>query len=150
VATSGSQADDDQTQETMTVLADFRKFVLRGNVIDLAVAVVLGAAFGAVVVALVRDLLTPLIAMIFGKHDFSALTFTINGSTFRYGDFVNYLIAFLTVAAAMFFFVIVPINRLMALRAEKDPDTKQCPECTSAIPVKARRCPLCTTQLAVP
>ena len=134
----------------MTLLTEFKKFLLRGNVIDLAVAVVLGVAFSAVVAALVRDLLTPLIAMIFGKHDFSALAFTINGSTFRYGDFINYLVAFLTVAAAMFFFVVLPVNRLMSHRAEEDPDSKSCPECTSAIPIKARRCPQCTAQLSAP
>ncbi len=118
----------------MTLFTDFKKFLLRGNVIDLAVAVALGVAFSAVVAALVRDLLTPLIATIFGKHDFSSLTFTINGSTYRYGDFINYLISFVTVAAAMFFFVVLPVNRLMAHRAggpghqvlsrvhERDPD----------------------------
>jgi large conductance mechanosensitive channel len=132
----------------MSLLSDFKKFLFRGNVIDLAVAVVLGVAFSAVVAALVRDLLTPIIALIFGKHDFSALTFTINSSTFRYGDFINYLISFVTVAAAMFFFVVLPINRLMARRAEEDPDTKDCPECVTAIPTKARRCPHCTTQFA--
>jgi large conductance mechanosensitive channel len=131
----------------VTVLSDFKKFLLRGNVVDLAVAVVIGAAFGAVVTALVRDLLTPIIALIFGKHDFSALSFTINGSRFAYGDFINYLIAFVSVAAAVFFFVVVPINRLQARRAQEDPDTKECPECTSAIPVRARRCPLCTAQI---
>jgi len=88
--------------------------------------------------------------MIFGKHDFSALAFTINGSTFRYGDFINYLVAFLTVAAAMFFFVVLPVNRLVSRRAEEDPDSKSCPECTSAIPIKARRCPQCTAQLSAP
>jgi large conductance mechanosensitive channel len=139
-----------QVWTAMSLLTDFKKFLLRGNVIDLAVAVVLGVAFSAVVAALVRDLLTPLIATIFGKHDFSALAFTINGSTFRYGDFINYLIAFLTVAAAMFFFVVLPVNRLMAHRAEEDPDSKSCPECTTAIPIKARRCPQCTAQLTAP
>src|ERR1700722_3491586 len=134
----------------MSLLSDFKKFLLRGNVIDLAVAVVLGVAFSAVVAALVRDLHTPLIATIFGKHDFSSLTFTINGSTYRYGDFINYLVSFVTVAAAMFFFVVLPVNRLIANRAEEDPDTKSCPECTSAIPIKARRCPQCTAQLATP
>ncbi len=134
-------------QFVLRVLADFKKFLFRGNVVDLAVAVVVGTAFTAVVNALVRDLVTPIIALIFGKHDFSRLSFTINGSTFAYGDFINYLITFLSVAAAMFFFVIVPINRLMALRAQDDPETKECPECASAIPVKARRCPQCTSQL---
>jgi len=132
----------------MTLLTDFKKFLLRGNVVDLAVAVVIGAAFGAVVKALVADLLTPIIALIFGKPDFSSLSFTINSSHFPYGDFINNLIAFICIAAAVFFFVITPINQLMAKRATEDPDTKECPECTSAIPVKARRCPQCTAQLA--
>ncbi len=132
----------------MTVLSNFKKFLFRGNVVDLAVAVVIGAAFGAVVTALVRDLITPIIAMIFGKHDFAALTFTINGSTFRYGDFINYLITFVSIAAVIFFFVVEPVNRLMERRTKEDPETKECPECTSAIPVKARRCPQCTSQLA--
>ena len=131
----------------MTLLTDFKKFLLRGNVVDLAVAVVIGAAFGALVTALVRDLLTPIIALIFGKHDFSSLTFTINNSTFAYGDFINYLIAFISIAAAVFFFVVVPVNKLMASRAKEDPDRKACPECTSAIPAAARRCPRCTAQL---
>lgn len=131
----------------MSLLQDFKKFLLRGNVVDLAVAVVVGAAFGAVVTALVRDLLTPIIALIFGKQDFSALQFTINGSTFRYGDFINYLIAFVSIAAAVFFFVIVPMNRLQARRTQEDPDTKECPECTTAIPIGAKRCPHCTSEL---
>ena len=108
----------------------------------------IGLAFGAVVNALVADLITPIIAAIFGKQDFSALTFTINGSVFRYGAFLNALIAFVSIAAAVFFFVVKPVNYLMARRAQEDPDTKECPECTSAIPVKARRCPECTAQLA--
>ncbi len=132
----------------MTLLSEFKKFLFRGNVVDLAVAVVIGTAFTAVVAALVADLLTPIIALIFGKHDFSSLTFTINHSVFRYGAFINALITFITVAAAMFFFVVVPITRLMARRAQEDPDTKECPECTSDIPVRARRCPLCTSELS--
>jgi large conductance mechanosensitive channel len=129
------------------LLNDFKKFLFRGNVMDLAVAVVVGTAFTAVVKSLVADILTPLIAAIFGAHDFSALKFTINRSTFSYGDFINNVITFMTVAAAMFFLVIAPINTLMARRAKEDPDTKQCPECDSAIPIKARRCPECTSQL---
>jgi large conductance mechanosensitive channel len=131
----------------MSVFHDFKKFIVRGNVVDLAVAVVIGAAFGAVVTALVCDLLTPIIALIFGKHDFSQLSFTINHSRFAYGDFINYLIAFVSIAAAVFFFAVVPVNHLMARRAQEDPDTKDCPECMSAIPVNARRCPMCTAQL---
>ena len=130
------------------MLKEFRNFLSRGNVVDLAVAVVLGTAFGLVIKALVADLLTPIIALIFGKPDFSALNFTINSSTFHYGDFINALIAFVTIAAAVFFFVVAPVNSLMARRAREDPDTKECPECTSAIPVRARRCPECTAQIA--
>ena len=129
------------------LLTDFKKFLFRGNVVDLAVAVVLGTAFTAVVKALVSDILTPVIAAIFGAHDFGKLKFTIHHSTFAYGDFLNNLITFVTVAAAMFFLVVAPINYLMARRAQEDPDTKQCPECDSAIPVKARRCPECTSEL---
>jgi large conductance mechanosensitive channel len=135
-------------EEGMTMLAEFKKFLFRGNVVDLAVAVVIGAAFGAVVTALVADLLTPIIAAIFGKQDFSSLTFTINGSVFKYGSFLNALIAFVSIAAAVFFFVVKPMNYLQSHRAEEDPDTKECPECTSDIPIKARRCPECTAQLA--
>jgi large conductance mechanosensitive channel len=129
------------------VLQDFKKFLLRGNVVDLAVAVVVGTAFAALVKALVADILTPIIAMIFGQHNFEDLSFTINGSRFLYGDLLNNLITFVSVAAAVFFFVVLPVNTLMARRAKEDPDTKECPECTSAIPLKARRCPLCTSEL---
>ena len=129
------------------LLADFKKFVLRGNVVDLAVAVVIGTAFAAFVKALVADLITPIIAVIFGKPSFENLSFTINGSHFLYGDFINSLITFLSIAAAVFFFVVAPITHLMARRAQEDPDTKECPECTSAIPVNARRCPQCTAQI---
>ena len=129
------------------LLADFKKFVLRGNVVDLAVAVVIGTAFAAVVKALVADLITPIIALIFGKPTFENLSFTINGSHFLYGDFINNLITFLSIAAAVFVFVVAPITHLMARRAQEDPDTKECPECTSAIPVNARRCPQCTAQI---
>ena len=134
------------------MVKDFKQFLLRGNVVDLAVAVVIGAAFGAVVTALVADLLTPVIAAIFGKHDFSALTFTINGSTFRYGAFLNAVIAFVSIAAAVFFFVVRPINALMRRRRTEpvDPTTKTCPECLSEIPLEARRCAYCTTVLTAP
>ena len=129
------------------LLLDFKKFLLRGNVVDLAVAVVIGTAFTAVVKALVTDIITPIVAAIFGQPNFATLTFTINGSQFAYGDFLNNLITFATVAAAVFFLVVAPITALMARRAKEDPDTKECPECTSAIPLKAKRCPLCTSQL---
>jgi large conductance mechanosensitive channel len=130
------------------VLNDFKTFLFRGNVVDLAVAVVVGTAFTALVAALVADILTPIIAMVFGKHDFSQLTFTINSSTFKYGAFLNALITFVSVAAAVFFFVVLPVNALMSRRVQEDPETKECPQCTSAIPEKARRCPLCTSELA--
>jgi large conductance mechanosensitive channel len=130
------------------LLTDFKKFLLRGNVVDLAVAVVIGTAFTAVVKALVADIITPIVAAIFGKPNFATLSFTINGSHFAYGDFLNNLLAFVTIAAAVFFVIVAPINALMSRRAQEDPDTKECPECTSAIPVKARRCPLCTSELA--
>ena len=135
---------------TPGLVTEFKQFLLRGNVVDLAVGVVIGLAFGAVITALVADILTPIIAAIFGKSDFSALTFTINGSVFRYGDFINALIAFVTIAAAVFFFVVRPVNHLMARRKTEPPvdDTvRQCPECLSEIPVDARRCAFCTSQV---
>jgi large conductance mechanosensitive channel protein len=129
------------------LLTDFKQFLLRGNVVDLAVAVVIGTAFTAVVKALVADIITPVVAAIFGKPNFATLSFTINGSHFNYGDFLNNVLTFVTIAAAVFFIVVAPINALMSRRAKEDPDTKECPECTSAIPVNAKRCPLCTSQL---
>ncbi len=133
------------------MLKDFRQFILRGNLVDLAVAVVIGAAFGAVVSALVADLVTPLIAAIGGKPDFNALTFTIHGSTFRYGHFLNALISFLTVAAVVFFLVIKPVNALLSrARAEPPvdpPSTRECPECLSEIPTAAGRCAFCTAEI---
>ena len=130
---------------------EFKQFLLRGNVIDLAVAIVVGAAFAALVQAAVADLLTPLVAAIFGQPDFNALTFTVNGSTFRYGHFLNVLIAFVTIALVVFFLVVKPINRLMELsrrRESPDPSTRKCPECVSEIPIDARRCPFCTSEVA--
>jgi large conductance mechanosensitive channel len=131
------------------MLKGFKQFLLRGNVIDLAVAVVIGGAFGAVVTALVKDLLTPLIAAVVGKPDFSAIKFTVNGSIFPIGDFINVLIAFLSVAAAIYFFVVVPVNTITARarrgQAPPDPTTKSCPECLSTIPIQARRCAFCTS-----
>ncbi len=133
------------------MLKGFKQFVLRGNVLDLAVAVVIGAAFGAVVTALVKDLITPLIAAIVGKPDFSAIQFEINGSKFPIGDFINALVSFLLVSAAVYFFVVVPVNALMARikrgEAPPDPTTKKCPECLSEVPIAARRCAFCTSAL---
>ena len=130
----------------------FRTFILRGNVVDLAVGVVMGVAFGTVVTALVKDFLTPLIAAIVGKPDFSALGFEINGTKFPIGDFINALISFLLVAAAVYFFVVLPVNTLMARlkRGEvpPDPTSKKCPECLSDIPIAARKCAFCTSAVA--
>jgi len=130
----------------------FKQFLLRGNVLDLAVAVVIGAAFSAVISALVKDLLTPLIGALAGTPDFSAMTLTVNGSRLLVGDFLNAVIAFLMMAAAVYFFVVVPMNALTArLRrgeAPPDPTTKKCPECLSEVAIAARRCAHCTSALA--
>jgi large conductance mechanosensitive channel len=132
------------------VLREFRGFILRGNLVDLAVAVVVGAAFTAVVNALVKDIVTPLIAAVGGKSDFSDLAFTINGSRFAYGDFLNALVSFLIVAAVVFFLVIQPVNKLLARRRVEPPvdeALRACPECLSEIPVAAKRCAFCTASL---
>jgi len=132
------------------MLKDFKAFILRGNVVDLAVAVVIGAAFGAVVTSFVKNLLTPLIS-IPGKANFANLTFTVNGSPFDYGLFLNALIAFIFIAAAVFFFVVKPINALAERRKkgqEAEPGTRDCPECLSEIPELARRCAFCTAEVA--
>jgi len=132
------------------MLKEFRTFVLRGNLVDTAVGLVIGLAFAALVTAFVADIVTPIIAAIFGKPDFSSLTFTINGSHFLYGDFINALIAFVSIAAAVFFFVVKPVNALMA-RRKTEPDveseTHTCPECLSEIPKPARRCAFCTAEV---
>lgn len=134
------------------MIAGFRAFLLRGNVVDLAVAVVIGGAFGAVVTALVKDLITPLVAAIFGKPDFSALRFTLNGSAFLYGDFINAVIGFVLVAAAIYFFVVAPMNAIVARIAPPlpvdVPAIVACPECLSEIPVLARRCKFCSATVA--
>lgn len=131
-------------------IKEFKTFVLRGNVVDLAIAVVIGAAFGAVVTALVKDIITPILA-IPGKTDFSALTFTIRKSHFLYGDFINTVISFLSIAAAVFFLVVKPINALMA-RRKTEPDvlstTRDCPYCLSSIPIAATRCAFCTADVS--
>src|SRR5208283_1328381 len=130
----------------------FREFVLRGNVVDMAVGVVIGAAFGGIVTAFVKDLLTPLIAAIAGKPDFSAYLFEVHGSKFLYGGFLNALISFLLIAGAVYYFVVLPVNALMA-RMKKEPaaaapDKKTCPECRSEIPIAARKCAYCTFAVA--
>ena len=133
------------------MLKGFKEFVLRGNVLDLAVAVVIGAAFGNVVNALVKDLITPLIGALFGKPDFSALVVRLNGAEFLIGDFINAVISFLLVAAAIYFFIVAPVNALVARRRRgeppADPTTKKCPECLTEVPIAARRCAACTSAL---
>jgi len=134
----------------MTLVQDFKKFLIKGNLVTLAVAFVMGAVFAALVKAFIADLITPIIALIFGEPNFGSLSFTINSSHFLYGDFINNLITFVTTAAAVFFFVVKPYEAFEARRrpGEDDPEVKACPECTSEIPVGARRCPLCTAQIA--
>ena len=124
----------------------FRAFLLRGNVVDLAVGVVIGVAFGAVVTAFVKDLVTPLIAALGGQPDFSKLYFTINNSKFLYGDFIDALLAFVIVAAVIYYFVVLPVNALVARSRKEppaDPTTKKCTECESEIPIGAKRCAFC-------
>lgn len=131
------------------MLSGFRAFLLRGNVVDLAIAVVIGAAFGAVVTAFVKDLITPLIAAVGGKPNFSSLSFTVNHSHFLYGDFINALLSFIIIAAVVYYFVVLPYNSLMArLRPQPEPaPTRACPFCTSNIPAAATRCPFCTADI---
>ena len=127
------------------MLQGFKQFIFRGNVLDLAVAVVMGAAFGAVVTALVKDLITPLIAAIIGKPDFSAIEFTVNGSRFPIGDFINAIVSFILIGAAVYFFIVLPVNKILARmrRGEEapDPTTKKCPKCLSDVPIAARVAP---------
>lgn len=133
------------------MLKGFGRFLMRGNVIDLAVAVVIGGAFGAVVTALVKDLITPLIAALVGKPDFSALAFTVNGSRFGIGDFTNALVSFVLIAAAVYFFVVAPINAVterFKQPAAEAPSMRECPECLSDIPAAAKRCKYCTATIA--
>jgi large conductance mechanosensitive channel len=129
----------------------FKQFIFRGNVLDLAVAVVMGAAFGTVVTALVKDLITPIIAALVGKPDFSNILFEVNGSKFLIGDFINALVSFLLIGAAVYFFVVLPVNTVLARmkrgEAPPDPTTKRCPECLSEVPIAARRCAFCTSAL---
>jgi large conductance mechanosensitive channel len=129
----------------------FKQFLLRGNVVDLAVGVIIGAAFGTVVSALVKDLLTPLIAAIAAKPDFSSFMFTVNGSKFLYGDFLNAVVSFIIVAATVYYFVVLPINALIARAHHEppaDPTTQKCPECLSEIPIGARKCSQCCSTIA--
>ncbi|MBP6884192.1 MAG: large conductance mechanosensitive channel protein MscL [Candidatus Pacebacteria bacterium] len=133
------------------MLKEFKQFLLRGNVVDLAVGVVIGAAFGTIVTALVSDLLTPLIGAIAKVPDFSGWSFTINGSKFAYGHFLNSLISFILVASAVFFFIVKPMNMLIARsrkEAPSDPTTKKCKECFSEIHIEAKRCAHCTQVIA--
>lgn len=128
----------------------FRDFLFRGNVVDLAVAVVIGSAFSAVVNALVKDIVTPIIGAIGGKPDFSGIFFTINGSKFMIGDFMNAVVSFVIVAAVIYFFIVIPMNQIMSkLKRDekKDPSDKTCPECLSNIPLKAKRCKYCTASV---
>ena len=142
-----SSVDSRNLKETeVKVLKGFRDFILRGNVMDLAVAVIIGAAFTAIVTALTENIIKPFLGAIIGKPDFSSLVFTINGSQFKYGSFLNALIAFLSIAAAVFFFVVQPVNALMARRRTEpdvDSETAPCPECLSDIPQLARKCAFC-------
>jgi large conductance mechanosensitive channel len=134
----------------MKAANDFKAFILRGNVVDLAVGIVIGAAFGAVVAAFVKDLITPFIAALGGKPDFSSLGFTINHSRFLVGDFINAIVSFLIIAAVVFFFVVRPVNALMNLRKTETPvvaKTRECPYCVSSIPIAATRCAFCTQEV---
>ena len=134
------------------MLREFKEFVLRGNVVDLAVAVVIGAAFGAVVTSMVENIITPIIGAVGGQPDFSGLAFTLNGSEFRYGAFINSLLSFLIVAAVVFLFVVKPMNAMLTrMRTQPTPDplTAKCPECLSEVQVGARRCPFCTSTLLI-
>jgi len=131
------------------MLSGFRQFIMRGNVMDLAVAVVIGAAFGAVVTSFTTNVLTPLIAAIVGKPDFSAFSATLNGGVIAYGLFLNALISFLLIAAAVYFFMVAPMNAWKARAARNavpaDPTSRKCPECLSEIPIAARRCAFCAS-----
>ncbi len=139
-----------KTTKVTDTLQGFKQFILRGNVVDLAVGVLVGGAFGTIVNDLVKDLFTPLIAAIFQSPDFSRLTFTIHGSEFFYGDFINGIISFIIIAATIYFFVVLPVNTLVS-RARKeppqDPTTKKCLFCCSEIAIDATRCPFCTSEI---
>ena len=142
-----AQRGSAQERQTLALI-----YGLRGNVVDLAIAVVIGAAFGTVVQALVKDLITPLIGVFGGVPDFAALSFTVNSSKFLIGDFINAVVAFLLIALVVYYFVVLPVNRLMALQKRETPPpapaTRECPECLSKIPLAARRCAFCTAEVA--
>lgn len=133
------------------MLKEFKQFIMKGNVVDLAVGVVIGVAFGAVIASMVADMITPLIGALGGTPDFSGLLFTVNGSEFFYGKFINSLISFVVIAAVIFFFVIKPLNKLQERAAKNktpvDPTEKKCPECLSEIPKAAKRCKYCTSKV---
>jgi large conductance mechanosensitive channel len=151
VAAPADPIEEAAMERATGMLGEFKEFLLRGNVVELAVAVVIGAAFGAVITSLVDNLLTPLIAAIFGEPDFAELSFTINGSEFTYGLFINALISFVLIAAAVFFVVVKPYNAMQERRRrreEENPTTRACPECANDIPIAAHRCGFCTSQLA--
>lgn len=136
--------------ELLKILKGFRDFILRGNVIDLAVAVIIGSAFNGIVTAFVKDLITPLIAAIGGKRDFSNIYFTINNSRFMVGDFINTLVSFLIVATVIYFFLVLPMNQIVKSiqsgKEKPEPNEKKCPECLSLIPLQAKRCKYCTSE----
>ncbi len=138
-------------EEKKGVVTEFKEFILRGNVVELAVAVAVGAAFTAVVNSFVKDLITPLVAAVFGKNDFSTLNFKINDSQFNYGNFINAVIAFLSIAFVIFFFVVKPLNHLSERRRkgldEDESDERPCPDCLSSIPKAATRCAFCTSEV---
>ena len=131
----------------MRYVQELKAFIMRGNLVELAIAFIMGAVFAALVKAFIADLITPIIALIVGKPNFAALSFTINSSHFRYGDFINYLITFLTTAAVVFFFVFKPYDRLMTRGVTDQPTVRECPECTLNIPIRATRCPECTAEI---
>jgi len=137
-----------QSTERGRVVKDFREFLLRGNLVDTAVGIVIGLAFAAVVTALVADIITPIIAAIFGKPDFSNLTFTIHKSRFLYGSFINAVISFVLIAFAVYYIIVKPVNAIRARRrAVEEATTRECPECLSEIPLAARRCSFCTAEV---
>jgi large conductance mechanosensitive channel len=132
------------------VFDGFRTFVMRGNVVDLAVGVVIGAAFGAVVTAFVKDLITPIIGALIGKPNFSTLGFTINHAHFALGDFINALVSFVLIAAAVYYVVVFPMAAIERRRAPaaEPPATRECPYCLETVPAAATKCRACTSSLA--